>query len=160
MYNSRPAGRMRLFDIFRADSAVSLQHTSVSNACPTPICVPLFYAAIKWSGNVFSWYSHLCILLGKRETEAVHKDWECLASSLTGKARNCVLLCKQIARPMTGYATQEHFDCKAWTLAASGHGNEQRISSWSMRLTLLGTLGTGRLTRIWGFHFSPTTSEH
>jgi hypothetical protein len=72
--------------------------------------------------------------------------------------RKCVLLCKQLIRPMMDCA------CPIWRPAAGSHvRNLQVLKSLSVFVlptTHLGTLVTGRFTRIWGFHSSPTTSEH
>jgi hypothetical protein len=44
--------------------------------------------------------------------------------------------------------------------ATSGSCKCYNTSVFALRLTHLGALVTGKFTRIWGFHSSPTTSEH
>jgi hypothetical protein len=71
--------------------------------------------------------------------------------------RNGVLLYKQLIGPMTDYV------CPIWRSAARSHVQTCKSynpSIFALRLRQLGTLVTGKFTRIWGFHSSPTTSEH
>jgi hypothetical protein len=69
--------------------------------------------------------------------------------------RNGVLLYKQPIRRMQDYA------CPIWRSAAtSGSCKCYNPSVFVLRLAHLCTLVTGRCMRIWGFHSSPTTSEH
>jgi hypothetical protein len=44
--------------------------------------------------------------------------------------------------------------------ATSGSCKWYNPSVFALRITQLGTLVTGKFTRIWGFHSLPTTSEH
>jgi hypothetical protein len=79
-------------------------------------------------------------------------------SSRTGRAwpsliGNGVLLYKQLIRPMMDCA------CPIWRSAARSC-ECCNPSVFESRPTHLGTLATGKFTRIWGFHSSPTTSEH
>ena len=70
--------------------------------------------------------------------------------------RNGVLLYKQRIRPLMDYA------CPAWRSDARTHVRRLHVlQSKCLRLVMgpLGTLVTGRFTRIWVFFFSPTTSE-
>jgi hypothetical protein len=69
-------------------------------------------------------------------------------------ARQSVLLCKQLIRPMMD------FPCLIWRSAANSHLRKLSVASvFALRLTHLGALVTGKFIRIWGFHSSPT-SEH
>jgi hypothetical protein len=70
--------------------------------------------------------------------------------------RNCVLLYKQLIR--LWWAT--HASSGGPLLAAmSGSRKCCNPGVFALRLTHLGTLVTGKCTRIWGSHFMPTTSE-
>jgi hypothetical protein len=71
--------------------------------------------------------------------------------------RNGVLLYKHLISPMMDYA------CPIWRSAAHSHVRKLQCynpSVFALRLTHLGTLVTGKFTRICGFESSPTTSEH
>jgi hypothetical protein len=89
------------------------------------------------------------------------KDWACLAPSLPREValsiRNGELLYKQLIHPMMDYA------CLIWSpllAPTSGSCKCCNPSVFALRLTHLGTLVTGKFTRIWGFHSSLTTSEY
>jgi hypothetical protein len=76
--------------------------------------------------------------------------------------RNGVLLYKQLISPMMDYA------CPIWGSAAYTHTHTHTLinykccnpSAFALGLTHPDTLVTSKSTSIWGFHSSPTTSEH
>jgi hypothetical protein len=71
--------------------------------------------------------------------------------------RNGVLLYKQLIRPMMDYA------CPIWRSAARSHVRKLLVlQSKCLRIATTAPwyVGNSKFTRIWGFHSSPTTSEH
>jgi hypothetical protein len=89
------------------------------------------------------------------------KDGACLASSLSGEAAcrsetvrcsassSSILWCTAHVRSGGPLPAAMSESCKCYN-----------PSVFALRLTHLGTLVTGKFTMIWGFHSSPTTSEH
>jgi hypothetical protein len=84
------------------------------------------------------------------------KDWACLAPSIDVACftiRNAVLLHKQLIRPVTNLA------CSICRSAARSYvQNLQVLQSKCLRIAT--NTPCYKSTRIWGLHFSPTTSEH
>jgi hypothetical protein len=68
--------------------------------------------------------------------------------------RNGVLLYRQLIRPVMDYP------CPIWRSAVRTHVQCCSPSVFALRITHLDTLVTGKLTSIWGFHCTPTTSDH
>jgi hypothetical protein len=71
--------------------------------------------------------------------------------------RNGVPLYKQLVCPTMDYA------CLIWRSAARSHVRRLQVLHFTclrIEITHLDTLVTGKFTRIWGFHSSPTASEH
>jgi hypothetical protein len=71
--------------------------------------------------------------------------------------RNGVLTYKKLTRPMIDYAYP------IWRSAARSQVRKLQVlqsKCFALRITNLGTLVTGKFTRICVFHSSPTTSEH
>jgi hypothetical protein len=65
-----------------------------------------------------------------------------------------VLLYKQLFRPMMDYA------CPIWRSAARSHVRKLHVLQSKCLSTATDAPVTGKFTRIWGFHSSPSTSEH
>jgi hypothetical protein len=87
------------------------------------------------------------------------KDWACLAPSLTGEAAcpSETVCCSTSSSSVLWWIT--HFRSGGPLPAATfGIFMCYNPSIFALRLTHLGTLVTGKFTRIWGFHSSPTLS--
>jgi hypothetical protein len=71
--------------------------------------------------------------------------------------RNGVLFCNNLVRPVTNHDVPS-----AYPVSAQMSGSCRRCSPsvFALRLTHVVRLVTGKFTGIWGFHFSPTISEH
>jgi hypothetical protein len=89
------------------------------------------------------------------------KDWACLAPSLTGEAAcpSETVCCSRSSSSVLWWITHVRSGGPL-PKASSGNCKCYNPSVFELRLTHLGTLVTGKFTRIWGFHSSPTTSEH
>jgi hypothetical protein len=89
------------------------------------------------------------------------KDWVCLAPSLTGEAAcpSETACCCTSSSSVVWWFTHVRSGGPL-PAATSGTCKFYNPSVSALRLTHLGTLVTGRFTRIWGFHSSPNTSEH
>jgi hypothetical protein len=89
------------------------------------------------------------------------KDWACLAPSLTGEAAcpSETVCCSTSSSSVLWWITHV-WSGGSLPAATSGICKCYNPSVFALRLTHLGTLVTGKFTRIWGFHSSPTTSEH
>jgi hypothetical protein len=89
------------------------------------------------------------------------KDWACLAPSLTGEAAcpSETVCCFTGSSSVLWWITQVR-SAGPLPAATSGSCKWYNPSVFALRLTHLGTLVKGKFTRIWGFHSSPTTSEH
>jgi hypothetical protein len=71
--------------------------------------------------------------------------------------RNGVLLYKRVICPVMDYA------CPIWRSAARSHVQNMQVLKFKcLRIATNASLYVGncKFTRIWGFHSSPTTSEH
>jgi hypothetical protein len=89
------------------------------------------------------------------------KDWSCLAPSLTGEAvcPSETVCCSTSSSSILWWITHVRSGGPL-PAATSGSCKCYNPSVFALRLTHLRTLVTGKFTRIWGFHSSPTTSEH
>jgi hypothetical protein len=88
------------------------------------------------------------------------KDWACLAPSLTGEAAcpSETVCCSTSSSSVLLWIMHVRSGGPLPT-ATSGSCKYYNPSVFALRLIHLGTLVTGKFTRIWGFHSSPTTSE-
>jgi hypothetical protein len=87
------------------------------------------------------------------------KDWVCLAPSLTGEVAcpSETVCCSTSSSSVLWWITHVWGPLPA---AMSGSCKCYNPSVFTLQLTHLGTLVTGKFTRILGFHSSLTTSEH
>jgi hypothetical protein len=96
-----------------------------------------------------------------REDSIILRDRAYLAVSLTVEA---VCLSEKVCCSTSSSSVLWRIT-RVWSggplpAATSGRCKFHKTSAFELRLTQLGRLVTGKFTRIWGFYFSPTASEH